>query len=120
MLYSASDIFVLPTLAEQSPVVVKEAMAAGKPVVSTPVDGLPALVREGENGFLVDPRHVEPLALRLEELIADENLRRTIGENNRRRAVAEFGLPTMGEAWDQLLRSLGVEHDSKGHRSGRR
>jgi len=120
MLYSASDIFVLPTLAEQSPVVVKEAMAAGRPVVSTLVDGLPALVREGENGFLVEPRHVEPLALRLEELIADENLRRAIGENNRRRAVAEFGLPAMGEAWVQLLRSLGVEHDSKGHRRGRR
>jgi glycosyltransferase involved in cell wall biosynthesis len=61
-----ADVFVLPTLQDNWSLAVVEAMASGLPIVTTPYNGLwPELVREGENGFVVDPERVGELAERL-------------------------------------------------------
>ena len=49
----ASDVFVLPSLSEGFPVTILEAMASGLPIVATNVGGLPEIIKENENGFLV-------------------------------------------------------------------
>jgi teichuronic acid biosynthesis glycosyltransferase TuaC len=59
---SAGDVFVLPSLSEGLPTVVCEAMACGVAVVATAVDGTPEAVRDGETGFLVEPRRPAELA----------------------------------------------------------
>ncbi|MCG8548337.1 MAG: glycosyltransferase, partial [Alphaproteobacteria bacterium] len=67
---SAARALVLPSISENLPVVIMEAMALGRPVVSTYVAGIPELVRPGETGWLVPASDVEALADALAEALA--------------------------------------------------
>jgi glycosyltransferase involved in cell wall biosynthesis len=64
---AASDMLCLPSHHEGTPNVVVEALAAGVPVVASRVGGIPALVRDGENGALIAPGEVEALADAIEQ-----------------------------------------------------
>jgi glycosyltransferase involved in cell wall biosynthesis len=66
---------VLPSAWENFPHAAVEALAAGTPVVATPVGGVPEIVRDGENGLLVEPGSVDALAEALRGLCADAALR---------------------------------------------
>src|SRR4029077_3824290 len=59
--YEAFDVFLLPSANEGTPVSVIEALAAGKPVVATRVGGVPDVVRDGVDGYLVVPAAGEVL-----------------------------------------------------------
>jgi glycosyltransferase involved in cell wall biosynthesis len=59
---SLSDIFVLPSLDEALPTVLAEAMAAGLPLIGTKVGGVPEMLVDGENGFLIPPSNSLELA----------------------------------------------------------
>ena len=85
---AASDVFVLPSLSEGFPVTILEAMAAGAPIVASRVRGLPEIVEEGQNGFLVEPGSPEQLADRILLLLGDDDLRARISANNREKAKA--------------------------------
>lgn len=89
-LFAACDIFVLPSLAESSPLVVAQAMASAKPVVGTRVGGVPDQVRDGWNGFLLEPADEKELAEKIEYLIGHPEERRRMGLNGRRLAEDEF------------------------------
>lgn len=74
------DVLILPSVAyEDFPNVVLEAMALGKPVVSTRLAGVPEQVVDGETGFLVAPSNVEELALAITELCDNAALRLQMG-----------------------------------------
>ncbi len=81
--YRQADIFVMTSEFEGTPNVLLEAMASGLPVVSTNVGGVPEVVRHGQNGFLVDPGDDEGLCVALERLIADPELRLSLGQRGR-------------------------------------
>src|SRR3990172_1143529 len=76
-------IFVLPSFAEGFPIAILEALAAGLPVVSTHVGGIPDMIRQGENGFLFDPGDVQALAHIIESLLKDAGLAQKISMTNR-------------------------------------
>ena len=77
--YRDYDLFVLPTRpGEGIPRVLLEAMAAGLPVVTSRVAGIPSLVRHEENGLLVDEPSAGAVASALERVIADAGLRRRL------------------------------------------
>ncbi len=82
-----SDVFVLACVTEESgdrdgiPVSIMEAMAMGVPVISTPVSGIPELVRHEETGLLVTERNASELASAIERLAADEELRHRVAQN---------------------------------------
>ena len=67
---------ILPSANEGTPVSAIEALAAAKPVVATRVGGVPDVVREGIDGFLVEPGDIEAMADRLARLAGDPELRR--------------------------------------------
>jgi len=90
--FERADVFVLPTYAEGTPIAVLEAMAAGLPVITTPVGGIPELIEDGVDGLLVPPGDDEALASRLALLLGDAALRRRLGERARRRAL-DFDWP---------------------------
>src|SRR5262249_1219167 len=72
--YAAFDALVLPSSNEGTPVSAIEALAAGRPVVATRVGGVPDVVQEGEDGFLVEPGATGDLADRLGEPGRDPEL----------------------------------------------
>ncbi|MFO7540898.1 MAG: glycosyltransferase family 4 protein [Chloroflexota bacterium] len=105
-LMAAFDIFVLSSLWEGLPRVLPQAMASGLPIVCTAADGTAEAVVDGENGFLTPRGQPEALAARVLTLLADEQLRREMGENGRFRAP-EFGAVKMVQDIDNLYRLLG-------------
>ncbi len=85
-----SDLLLLPSFAEGLPVVLMEAMAAGLPVLTTRIAGVPELVEDGISGILVPPGDVDALADGLRKLLADANLRHRMGQAGRQKVIAEF------------------------------
>jgi glycosyltransferase involved in cell wall biosynthesis len=105
-LYREADVFALPTYREGFPNVVLEAMAAGLPVVATPVGAIPDAVRDGREGFLVPPRDVEALTRALDALAQSPELRAEMGSRARARASAVFSLEAVVEQLESVYREL--------------
>lgn len=101
--FSRADIFVLPSFTEGFPMSVLEAMAAGLPVVVTPVGVLPEILKEGENCLFVRPGDVEDLEAKIEMLIKDQGLRRRMGQKNRELAMREFDIKVVAEKLVHIL-----------------
>lgn len=89
-LYSACDIFVLPSFEEGDPIALKEAMASGKPLIGSRIGGIPMQIRDRWNGFLVEPRNEEQLAKKIRYLVENEEERVRMGRNSRKLAEEEF------------------------------
>jgi glycosyltransferase involved in cell wall biosynthesis len=104
--YAAFDALVLPSANEGTPVSVIEALAAKTPVVATRVGGVPDVVREGEEGFLVDAGDTEELAERLTRLARDPDLRRRLGESGRDRVLKRYAVERLLDDIDRLYREL--------------
>jgi glycosyltransferase involved in cell wall biosynthesis len=104
--YAAFDALVLPSLNEGTPVSAIEALAAGRPVVATRVGGIPDVVQEGQDGFLVDPGAIDDLAERLARLAADPGLRERMGAAGRNRVLPRYAVDRLVDDVDLLYRSL--------------
>lgn len=104
-LLSRSDVLVLPSYREGTPRVISEAMAAGLPVVSTAIAGIPEQVDDAETGYLVDPGDIDGLTDRLERLIRDADRRREFGERAQERA-ARFDRARAQERYRTLYRRV--------------
>jgi glycosyltransferase involved in cell wall biosynthesis len=89
-LYNCSDIFVLPTKGEAFGIAAVEACSAGLPVIATNIGGLPDIIVDNENGFLISIGAKEELCNRLHRLIDDPHLRFKMGEAGRVRAEKYF------------------------------
>ncbi|MCH2164554.1 MAG: glycosyltransferase [Marinovum sp.] len=90
------DLFVLPSFAEGVPVVLMEAMAAGRPVLTSRIAGVPELVDDGVSGLLVPPGNVDALGAALLELLKDYDLE-IMGSAGRAKVVAEFDVAREAE-----------------------
>src|SRR5919106_5079651 len=93
--YGRFDAFCLASANEGTPVAAIEALAAGVPVVATRVGGTPAVVDDGETGFLVEPEDVDALAERLAVLAREPELREQIGELGAARMRERYGVERM-------------------------
>lgn len=100
LLYAACDIFVLASLGEGDPLVTLEAMASGKPLIATKVGGIPQQIKDGWNGFLIDPADERQLAEKIKYLIDNPDERQRMGANSRRFAEDEFD---WGKVAEKLL-----------------
>ena len=98
--YYQSSIFVLPsTEGEGMPNAVLEAMSYGVPVITTRSGGLPTLITEGQNGYLVPMRDPKAIAERVDDLLNDSSLRHKIGTNGREYV-------TENHSWNALVSCL--------------
>jgi UDP-glucose:(heptosyl)LPS alpha-1,3-glucosyltransferase len=85
--YAASDVFVFPTIYEPFGMVIVEAMASALPVITSRVAGAADVIVDGVNGLLLrEPSDVNDLAARIELLLSNAELRKTMGENARKTA----------------------------------
>ena len=87
-----ADIFVLPTHAEGMPIAILEAMAAGLPIVASRVAGIPDMIRDGQEGFLVSSGDVPALVQALSTLLQSQNMRVEMGKKAAERAAKEYDL----------------------------
>lgn len=99
-------VFCLPSHAEGLPMAMLEAMAAAKPVVVTPVGGIPDAVQDGINGLLVAPGQVTQLAAALARLLGDPGLRRRLGQAARATIAARFDAAAVSGRIADLYREL--------------
>jgi len=96
----ASDIFVMPSRYEGLPISGIEAISCGIPPVVYDVEGLRDIVKNGENGFLVDP-NPDAMAIAVKKLIRNEKLRKQMGVKSRERLLRCFN---MQNSLDKLIK----------------
>jgi len=106
-LLASASIYVLPSYNEGLPMSLLEAMAAGMPVLSTPVGGIPEAVSDGVEGFLVEAGDVGALAARLEQLLSDPALAQRMGAAARRKVETTFASGAVLPRIEQLYQELG-------------
>jgi len=104
--YDAIDALLLPSVNEGTPVSVIEALAAERPAVATRVGGVPDIVRDGVDGYLVDVGDPETLAGRLAELAADPAKRDAMGSEGRKRVLERYAVDRLVDDVDRLYREL--------------
>jgi glycosyltransferase involved in cell wall biosynthesis len=78
-----ADVFVLPSLSEGLPIVILEAMACGLPIVASRVGGIPDILTNDTNGYLVEAKDTNDMANKIILLLSDDALRKKISDNNR-------------------------------------
>jgi glycosyltransferase involved in cell wall biosynthesis len=106
LLLAASNVFALPSLWEGMSNAVLEAMAAGRPVVATAVDGAMDQVLPGETGLLVPPSDADALARALLDLAHNPRKAQEMGLKGRERVRRDFSLGRMTDAYIELYRRL--------------
>jgi len=95
-LFKSADLFVFPTRADVFPLVTLEAMAAGTPVVTTTVGGLPEQISD-QVGTLVEPKDTESIASAIDEFLYNEERRQMASEAALRRVREKFSWETVAE-----------------------
>jgi glycosyltransferase involved in cell wall biosynthesis len=103
---NALDVFVLSSDSEGLPLVIPEAMAAGLPVVSTRVGGVPTVLADGDTGFLVPPGEEAPLRARLAALRGAPDAARACGARAREAALARFSAERMAREYLELYAAV--------------
>lgn len=89
---SKSRLTIVPSRAEAFGLVNIESMAVSTPVIASKVGGIPEIIRDGEDGYLVPSESPEVLAERISYLLSNPEIQRTFGENARNRFLSEFEL----------------------------
>ncbi|MGA7213114.1 MAG: glycosyltransferase, partial [Terrimicrobiaceae bacterium] len=105
---AASDVVAFTSLYEARAIVALEAMACGKPIVASRVDGIRDSYRDGREGFLVPPGDIQLFAERLIRLIEDPPLRRKMGEAGKSTAL-EFAKPLIMPRYRRVIESVLAE-----------
>lgn len=101
--YQNAGIFVLPTLNDNRPLVISEAMSCALPVVSTTVGSIPTMVIDGVTGILVEPGNHTILAEKIIYLLDNPQLAQEMGMAGRKKVTAESDWHTRVAAYNTLL-----------------
>jgi glycosyltransferase involved in cell wall biosynthesis len=104
LLYSAADVIVVPSLLENLPNTIIEAMACGTPAVAFSTGGVPELIRHQEDGYLAEPHRPEDLAAGIEWVLDSDG--EELARRCRVRAVAEFDVAAMAARYRSLYEQL--------------
>jgi glycosyltransferase involved in cell wall biosynthesis len=105
-IYENADVMALPSYAEGLPMSLLEAVGEGLPVVSTRVGGIPEVVEDGRNGFLIEPGDVEALADRLRRLVTSPEMAERMGRESLNIAREKFSTDRIGQELQQLYQEL--------------
>jgi glycosyltransferase involved in cell wall biosynthesis len=103
---AAADIFAFPSLQEDFPLAVLDAMAAGLPIVSSRIDGPKDFLTHEETALLVPPNDPAALAEALQQMILDESLRARLGGNARRMAEQRYSFAAISKRLAAALNNV--------------
>jgi len=102
--YSAADLFIFPTRADNLPLVLQESMACGTPMVSFEIGGVPDLVRPMITGYLAKPENAKDMADGIVQLLEDNDLRKAMGQQCRAIAMQEYSIELQSQRYIDLYR----------------
>ena len=105
-LLQAADLYVCPSLEDNLPNTVMEAMACGLPVIGTNVGGIPDMVKEGVNGYLVEPGEPAALADALQQMLYGQHKLKEMGKCSRAICEREFGNGVQARVYSDLFEEL--------------
>ena len=105
-IFNIIDINVISSLSEALCLSLIEGMSVGKPSVAADTGGIPEVVKDGYNGFLVPPGDAERLADAILKLIHDPELRKTMGDRGREIMEKSFTAEIMAEKIEELYESV--------------
>jgi glycosyltransferase involved in cell wall biosynthesis len=106
--FDLCDVFVAPSIRDRAgnvdglPNTILEAMASSRPIVASNVAGIPAVIEDGKNGFLVEERNPAQLAEAIKRLLASRELRDRLGEASRRKVEQELNWDKVAEQFVAL------------------
>jgi glycosyltransferase involved in cell wall biosynthesis len=104
--YNAADVFVVPSLYDNSPNTILEAMACGVPVVAFETGGIPDMIRQDVTGLLTSRYDVAGLKASIKDLIQHPDKRQAMGKKSREIALQEYPLPLQARRYADLYKSL--------------
>ncbi len=105
-IYSAADVFVIPSFQDNLPNTVLESMACGTPVVGFAVGGIPDMIQHGKTGLLAPPSDAVSLGGAITELLKNTERRLTFSANCRRVAVHRYSLARQAIRYYELYQEL--------------
>ena len=106
LLYSAANLFVFPTRADNLPLVVQESLACGTPVVSFRVGGVPDMITPGQTGYLAEPENVADLADGIADLLTNSSQLQRLSIQSRQWAEEQYSLPLQAQNYKELYENL--------------
>src|SRR5438094_6551798 len=106
MLLNCADVLLLPSDLESFGLAALEGMACGVPAVCSKVGGLPEVIRDGVEGYLVAARDVKGMAARALEILTDSGLRERMGRAARERALLDFCSTKIIPRYEKLYKEL--------------
>jgi len=104
--YSAADLFLFPTRADNLPLVLQESIACGTPIVSFKVGGVPDLVRSKITGYLAEPENIQDFANGIVELLEAKSLRSQMSTRCREIAEKEYALQIQAGRYVKIYEEL--------------
>jgi glycosyltransferase involved in cell wall biosynthesis len=104
--YKAVDMLAMPSLSEGLPMTMLEAMAAGVPVLATPVGDIPKVIKDNITGFLLPTQNSDLLAAKIKALMDDPAQAREIGQKGRDFVKTNFSSRAMGEKYFQVYEEV--------------
>jgi glycosyltransferase involved in cell wall biosynthesis len=104
--YAVADAVVLTSVNEGTPVTIIEALGAGRPIVATNVGGVRDVVRDGVDGFLVDARDTDAMAIRLAEIAADPAVGERLRAAGQARVLSRYAVGRLVDDIDRLYTAL--------------
>lgn len=108
--YQEASVFVFPSLNEGMSNAMLEALSCGLPIISTNTGGASELVRDGENGFIINFKDAKDIADKIEQLIKDENLRKKMAQSSRELAEKM--------SWNNVAREYLAAYQKTGQKHG--
>lgn len=104
--YQKTNVFVLPSLYDNCPLVLLEAMACKKPVIGSNVGGIPYLIDNGKNGLIVPPKDSESLAKAIIKTLNNPQLAKKMGENGYKKVKENFTWEKQIKKTNELFRDI--------------
>ncbi len=105
-LLAAMDIFVLPSLWEGLPNALLEAMASGKPIITTDIPPIREVINSENVGILIPPKDSTALALSIESLLVNKTFAVSLGNNAKNRAYSNFNIETTVKKYTELFKEI--------------
>jgi glycosyltransferase involved in cell wall biosynthesis len=105
-LIGIADLLLLPSETESFGLVALEAMACEVPVVASRVGGLPEVITDGVEGFLVEPRNIEKMAERSLVILSRDSYRREMGKRARKTAHERFCSSSIIGLYEEFYRKV--------------